>query len=126
MCWGVCSEDGGLLTIGGIEPGLVDFVGFKSSEGLGVSSSLRVSLNPYKGLSEGLGLFSSMSSPPSSLSSSSLSSSSPTSIDPSRLIAWTSITSKAAYRVQILQMEADGEILGEGEEAFGRTLVDSG
>ncbi|KAL8272652.1 hypothetical protein Esti_003440 [Eimeria stiedai] len=91
------SEDGGLLTVGGFEPGLVDFTTARGGP--------RASPLPAPSLST---------------------SSSSTTPEAASLIAWTGLTSRAAYRVAIAKMEVDGVVLGEGAAAFGKTLVDSG
>ncbi|KAL8428633.1 hypothetical protein ACSSS7_007106 [Eimeria intestinalis] len=98
------SEDGGLLTVGGFEPGLVDYTTARGGP--------RASPLPAPSLDGS--------------TSSSSSSSSSTTPEAASLIAWTGFTSRAAYRVAIAKMEVDGVVLGEGEAAFGKTLVDSG
>ncbi|XP_026194482.1 aspartyl protease family protein 1 [Cyclospora cayetanensis] len=112
------SEDGGLLTVGGIEPGLVDYNVTLGSSRVSPSSRSSESLVEGDKAVEDTGR-----APEEALKGAPPLGTSP---DPMPLIAWTSFTSRAAYRVQIAQMEADGVVLGRGESSFGKTLVDSG
>ncbi|PFH36433.1 aspartyl protease ASP5 [Besnoitia besnoiti] len=42
------------------------------------------------------------------------------------LLTWTNIISHSTYRVPLARMEIEGVVLGDGQETFGNTMVDSG
>ena len=119
-----------MLTVGGFEPGLVDYAAAQGASRVSPTSSPSLSLSRSSDGTPGGDTSRSHSSSSSSSSSGGLSfeteGDTGTTPDATSLIAWTSITSRAAYRVKIAKMEADGVELGVGEAAFGKTLVDSG
>lgn len=128
-----CLEDGGLLTVGGFEPQLV------SREEDGVS--------PWNPLTQSAAVASPLSSSTRSETvkleelnsqdastqdaleeeaNATESNKSDLESESELLIAWTGLSSRAAYRVRVKRMRAAGVELGNGEEIFGKTLVDSG
>lgn len=138
----VCAEDGGLLTVGGFEPDLV------ALEEDGVS--------PWNPLAQSAQVAAVPSPAPSDVSSSGRTNpdsieegangdkedehSKETDAQQGEAggegdasskqvlfsIAWTALSSRAAYRVRVKRMRAAGVELGNGEDVFGKTLVDSG